>query len=102
MSISGHKTLSIFDRYNIVNEADLRDAMRRSQRYLKHSAQQRSARLSCDRQGASIEPRNGNADITRTSGQMKRGLKSRPRYKSRIFWKILVAGEGFEPPTFGL
>jgi integrase len=45
MEISGHRTRSIFDRYNIVDDADLQSAGERLEEYAQRRKQERAARL---------------------------------------------------------
>jgi hypothetical protein len=41
MSIMGHKTRAMYDRYNIVDEEDIRRGMRRSEGYLTEEGDNR-------------------------------------------------------------
>jgi hypothetical protein len=45
MEISGHATRSVFDRYNIVDVADLRNAGERLEEYAQGGKQERAAPL---------------------------------------------------------
>ena len=45
MMLFGHKTRSVFERYNIVNEADLKSAATKQEAYLHHSR----AQFGCNR-----------------------------------------------------
>jgi hypothetical protein len=58
MTISGHQTRLIFDWYDIVDEADLREAIQRTQNYLKGAHRGQMSRLSCEVPVKKIDPRN--------------------------------------------
>jgi hypothetical protein len=45
MEISGHRTRSIFDRYNIVDQDDLQNAGKRLEEYAQRRKQERAAPL---------------------------------------------------------
>jgi hypothetical protein len=45
MEISGHRTRSVFDRYNIVDVADLQSAGQRLEKYARPRKQERAAAL---------------------------------------------------------
>ena len=81
MAISGHKTRSVFDRYNIVNEADLRTAAHRLNAYFENERGTLTGTL------AELIP---NAPADKTSDLIG------------ITEGIVEPASGIEPPTCGL
>ena len=96
MTLSGHKTHSMLSRYNIVNETDQRQALRRAQDYLKSTVEEtKIVNLSVP---GSVE----NTVILPQNTDSEKGANFSAPLNLLIFNMILVAGGGFEPPTFGL
>jgi hypothetical protein len=45
MTISGHRTRAVFDRYNIIDQGDLGNAAEKLQQYFKQRKATRAAKL---------------------------------------------------------
>ena len=83
MKISGHKTRSVFDRYNITSEEDLREAASRLARYIKKKEEEVTFSV-----------------IVADVNDMSRSLVNRKVVEIPEIY--LEPASGIEPPTCGL
>ena len=81
MAISGHKTRSVFDRYNIVNEADLKEAAGRLTEYFEREK----------------------VTLTVTLAELEgKGSGCASREPAETSAELVELARGIEPPTCGL
>ena len=99
--ISGHRTDRTFARYNILDEGDIRDAVTKTSAFVAGLSTER--KTAAFGQGEEVRTR---TERGQTAQRCSRNAKGRFRGPlcnpfARL-GLVLVAGGGFEPPTFGL
>ncbi len=90
MAISGHRTRSVFDRYNIVEE-DVKAAGEAVESYLERSTQDTHSQVTRIGQGSGTD-----RQVTGTIGQNRPQLRLCPLGANSL--KQLVPEGGLEPP----
>jgi hypothetical protein len=78
MTISGHKTRSIFDPYNIVNEADLRESMQRTKAISGKADSNRQPRRGSDAGRSELELFAAHGRFTDIQAKIKKAAHGRP------------------------
>jgi hypothetical protein len=78
MTISGHKTRSIFDPYNIVNEADLRESMQRTKAISGKADSNRQPRRGSDAGRSELELFAAHVQFTDIQAKIKKAAHGRP------------------------
>jgi hypothetical protein len=75
MLITGHKTTSVFKRYNITDDRDLEDALRRAQAYVRQLPKERTVVPFERQETVSDELQPGeNTDTSRTQEKQARNI----------------------------